>query len=77
LYYENPTALPESVYKRVHKSVADKILSTDEQKYQTIPNAMKEIDDARSKYENDKEKLKILEEINTYVINMEKIYQKA
>ena len=77
LYYENPTALPESVYKRVHKSVADKILSTDEQKYQTIPNAMKEIDDARSKYENDKEKLKILEEINTYIINMEKIYQKA
>jgi exodeoxyribonuclease-1 len=77
LYYENSTALPESVYKRVHKSIADKILSTDEQKYQTIPNAMKEIDDARSKYENDKEKLKILEEINTYIINMEKIYQKA
>lgn len=77
LYYENPTALSESVYKRVHKSVADKILSTDEQKYQTIPNAMKEIDDARSKYENNKEKLKILEEINTYIINMEKIYQKA
>ena len=77
LYYENPTALSESVYKRIHKSVADKILSTDEQKYQTIPNAMKEIDDARSKYENDKEKLKILEEINTYIINMEKIYQKA
>jgi exodeoxyribonuclease-1 len=77
LYYENPTALSESVYKRVHKSIADKILSTDEQKYQTIPNAMKEIDDARSEYENNKEKLKILEEINTYIINMEKIYQKA
>lgn len=77
MYYENPTILPESVYKRIHKSIADKILSTDEQKYQTIPNAMKEIDDARSKYEDDKEKLKILEEINTYIINMEKIYQKA
>jgi len=77
LYYENPTALSESVYKRIHKSVADKILSTDEQKYQTIPNAMKEIDDARSKYENDKEKLKILEEINAYIMNMEKVYQKA
>jgi exodeoxyribonuclease-1 len=77
LYNENPTILPENVYKRIHKSIADKILSTDEQKYQTIPNAMKEIDDARSKYENDKEKLKILEEINAYIMNMEKVYQKA
>jgi exodeoxyribonuclease-1 len=77
LYNENPTALTEAVYKRIHKSIADKILSTDEQKYQTIPNAMKEIDDARAEYENDKEKLKILEEINDYIINMEKIYQNA
>ena len=38
---------------------------------------MKEVDDARAKYENDKEKLKILEEINAYIINMEKIYSKA
>jgi exodeoxyribonuclease-1 len=52
-------------------------LSTDEQKYQTIPNAMKEVDDARAEYENDKEKLKILEQINDYIINMEKIYQNA
>ena len=77
LYNENPTALPEALYKKIHKSIADKILSTDEQKYQTIPNAMKEVDDARAKYENDKEKLKILEEINAYIINMEKIYSKA
>ena len=77
LYNENPTAIPEALYKKIHKSIADKILSTDEQKYQTIPNAMKEVDDARAKYENDKEKLKILEEINAYIINMEKIYSKA
>jgi exodeoxyribonuclease-1 len=77
VYYENPTTLPESVYKKIHESITDKIQSTNEQKFQTIPNAMKEIDDARSKYENDKEKLKILEEINTYILNMDKIYPKS
>jgi len=77
VYYENPTTLPESVYKKIHESITDKIQSTNEQKFQTIPNAMKEIDDARSDYENDKEKLKILEEINTYILNMDKIYPKS
>jgi hypothetical protein len=53
------------------------VIAANTESYIQILNAMKEIDDARSEYENNKEKLKILEEINTYIINMEKTYQKA
>ena len=77
LYEENPDALPKEEYDVIHKEVAARVLSTNKEKWNTIPRTYSEIDTLRNKFKNDKEKLKMLEEINSYIEEMEKMYQKA
>ena len=77
LYEENPDALPKEEYDLFHKEVAARVLSTNKEKWQTLPRLYSEIDTLRNKFKDDKEKLKILEDINSYAEEMEKMYQKA
>ena len=77
LYEESPQSLPKNEYNSVHKEIASKILSTNEEKWNTIPRTYNEIDTLRNKFKDDKNKLKALEDINSYIEEMEKIYQKA
>ena len=77
LYEESPQSLPKNEYNFVHKEIASRILSTNEEKWNTIPRTYNEIDTLRNKFKEDKEKLKALENINSYIMEMEKIYQKA
>jgi len=77
LYEESPQSLPESEYNSFHKETASKILSTNEERWNTIPRTYSEIDTLRNKFRDDKEKLKSLEDINSFIMEMEKMYQKA
>ena len=77
LYEENPEVLPKQEYDAMHKEVALRVLSTNKEKWNTIPRTYSEIDTLRNKFKDDEEKLKILEEINLYIEEMEKMYQKA
>ena len=77
LYEENPESLPKEEYNAIHKEVAARVLSTNKEKWNTIPRTFSEIDTLRNKFKDDQEKLKVLEEINSYIEEMEKIYQKA
>ena len=77
LYEESPQSLPKEEYNSVHKEVALRILSTNEEKWNTIPRTYNEIDTLRNKFKDDKKKLKLLEDINSYIEDMEKFYQKA
>ena len=77
LYEENPQSLPKDEYSSVHKEIALRVLSTNEEKWNTIPRTYSEIDTLRNKFKDDKDKLKALEEINLYIEEMEKMYQKA
>lgn len=77
LYEENPNVLPKEEYDLIHKEVAARVLSTNKEKWNTLPRLYAEIDLLRNKFKEDKKKLKILEEINSYAEEMEKIYQKA
>ena len=61
----------------MHKEVALRVLSTNKEKWNTLPRTYSEIDTLRNKFKDDKGKLKILEEINSYIEEMEKMYQKA
>ena len=69
--------MPKEEYNLVHKEMASRILSTNEEKWNTIPRTYSEIDTLRNKFKDDKEKLKALQEINSYIEEMEKFYQKA
>ena len=77
IYEENPEALPKNEYNIIHKEIASRVLSTNKEKWNTIPRTYSEIDTLRNKFKKDKEKLKVLEDINTYIMEMEKMYQKA
>ena len=77
LYGESPQSLPKEEYDAFHKEVALRILSTNQEKWNTIPRTYSEIDTLRNKFKEDKDKLKALEEINSYIEDMEKMYQKA
>jgi len=77
LYEESPQSLPKEEYDSVHKEIALRILSTNEEKWNTIPRTYSEIDTLRNKFKEDEEKLKALEDINLYIEEIEKIYKKA
>jgi len=77
LYEESPQSLPIDEYNSVHKEIASRILSINEEKWNTIPRTYNEIDTLRNKFKDDKDKLEALESINSYVEEIEKNYQKA
>ena len=76
---EKPEVLSKEDYNLIHKDTARKLLSTNNEKWNTIPRTYSEIDTLRSKFEkkDDKEKLKILDDINAYVEDLEKYYSSA
>ena len=43
----------------------------------TIPRTYSEIDTLRNKFKDNNEKLKALEDINSYILEMEKFYKKT
>ena len=65
--------------KQIKTRTAKKLLSTNNEKWNTIPRTYSEIDTLRAKFEKqeDKEKLKVLDEINAYVEDLEKHYSSA
>ena len=72
-----PDVLPKSDYENIHKIIANKILSTDNEKWNTIPKAYHELDTLREEFErqgND-EKLLFLEDWDHFLQDLEKQYQ--
>ena len=77
LYEESPESLPKDEYNSIHKEIAARVLSTNKEKWNTIPRTYAEIDTLRNKFKDDKEKLEMLAQINLYIEEMEEMYQKA
>ncbi len=59
------------------EQIATRLLSNNEEKWNTIPRLYSEIDTLRNKFKEDKEKLKALEDINSYAEEMDKMYRKV
>ena len=79
IYMEKPDLLTKEDYNLIHKDIAKKLLSTNNEKWNTIPRTYSEIDTLRAKFEkeNHQDKLVILDEINAYVEELEKKYSLA
>jgi exodeoxyribonuclease-1 len=77
IYEEAPQILPAVDYEKVHKIIAKQILSTDNEKWNTIPKSYHQLDTLRDQYENEKndEKLNFLGELDGFLQNLEKKYQ--
>ena len=72
IFEEKPDLLEKETYMKIKKHLKKRIMSKNKEKWLTIYEAYKKIDDLRAKYDNNKENLFILENVNKYIENLEK-----
>ena len=79
IYQEAPHILPPDLYKNIKSEIARRILSKNREKWQTIGMAYQEIDTLRDQASNrdDEDELKKLDEINEFIMSIEKKYEIA
>ena len=79
MYEEVPDLLPKDLYNEIHRDIAKRVLSTNDEKWNTIPKAYNELDTLRAKYEEDgdSERLALTNDINNFLEEIEKKYQDA
>ena len=79
IYQEAPQILPTDLYKNIKREIARRILSKNKERWQTINMAYTEIDYLRDQASNrdDEEELKKLDEINQFIMSIEKKYEIA
>jgi exodeoxyribonuclease-1 len=77
IYEEKPSLLPKDSFNQINRHIAKQIFSTNDEKWNTLPKAYKDIDDLREKYEEEKDEntLKSLNDLNNLIEGIEKKYQ--
>ena len=79
IYQEAPQILPPDLYKNIKSEIARRILSKNKEKWQTVNMAYNEIDYLRDQADkrDDKIELNKLDEINNFIMSIEKKYEIA
>ena len=79
IYQEAPQILPPDLYRNIKSEIARRILSKNKEKWQTVNMAYTEIDYLRDQASNNdnEEELKKLDEINQFIMSIEKKYEIA
>ena len=77
IYQESPESLPGNILKEIQRDIAKRILSEEKEKWWTCKEFYFECDNLREKYTNDKdeEKLKFLDQLNNFVMSIQKKYE--
>ena len=77
IYQNKPEILSKQEYKIIHQDIAKKILNIEESSFTTIPMAESLIDTMRNEKEISEEKLNYLNDIDIYISEMRKFYEKV
>ena len=83
IFNEAPEILPKDIYKKIKRRIATRILSTNKEKWWTVSAFYSECDEIRENedkmfsFKTVDEKLKFLDGINDYVMNLEQKYSDA
>ena len=83
IYNEAPEILPKDIHKKIKRRIASRILSTNKEKWWTVSAFYSECDEIRENedkmfsFKTVDEKLKFLDGINDYVMNLEQKYSDA
>ena len=74
IYQEAPEILPSNIFKSIKRSISKRILSQNRENGGQFQRCYKKLIRLREKYsdENDHEKLKFLDELNEYVMSIQK-----
>jgi len=77
IFQEAPEVLPPDIFKTIQRGIAKRILSEKREKWWTVSTCFTEIDTLRDKYsdQNDEKKLKFLDELNEYIMSVQKKYE--
>ncbi len=77
IFQESPETLPKQILKEIQREIAKRILSEKKEKWWTCKEFYFECDNLREKYTNnkDEEKLKFLDQLNNFVMSIEKKYE--
>ena len=79
IYQESPETLPSEMFKSIKREIANRILSERKEKWWTCKEFYHECDNLRAKYsdKNDENKLKFLDDLNEFVMSIQKKYETA
>tara|TARA_B100001996_G_scaffold190197_1_gene145457 strand:- start:1105 stop:2550 length:1446 start_codon:yes stop_codon:yes gene_type:complete len=83
IFNEAPEILPKDIHKKIKRRIASRILSTNKEKWWTVSAFYSECDEIRENedkmfsFKTVDEKLKFLDGINEYVMNLEQKYSDA
>ena len=83
IYNEAPEVLPKEVHLKIKRRIASRLLSTNKEKWWTVSafysecDEIRENDDKMFSFKTVDEKLKFLDGINDYVMNLEQKYSDA
>ena len=83
IYNEAPEILPKDIHRKIKRRIASRILSTNKEKWWTVSAFYSECDEIRENedkmfsFKTVDEKLKFLDGINDYVMNLEQKYSDA
>ena len=83
IFNEAPEILPKDIHKKIKRRIASRILSTNKEKWWTVSAFYSECDEIRENedkmysFKTVDEKLKFLDGINDYVMNLEQKYSDA
>ena len=77
IYQNSPKTLSTEEYKKIHSSIAEKILSTEEVRWTTIPMAESLIDNIRNEKDISDEKLNYMNKVDEYIQQIRVFYEKA
>ena len=83
IFNEAPEILPKDIHKKIKRRIASRILSTNKEKWWTVSafysecDEIRENDDKMYSFKTVDEKLKFLDGINDYVMNLEQKYSDA
>ena len=72
IYEEQPSILPKEIFNNIHSSIANQVLSMNNEKWYTIPKAYKDSDDLKVKYDNENNK-EILEKLRKFDLLIDEI----
>ena len=78
VYEESPESLPKDVYNKINRSFAQRLLSTNKEKWETTSSFFSEVDTLReTKYKDKPEMLKVLEGYNKHVMEIQTKFENA
>ena len=78
VYEESPESLPKDVYNKIHRSFAQRLLSTNKEKWETTSSFFSEVDTLReTKYKDNPEMLEVIEGYNKHVMEIQSKLENA